>query len=128
MLKKTEAPAVLVEYGFMDSSTDVPVILTDGYAKAMAYATMDAIAYRAGLTLAAPSGKAQVQVLRRGDKGETVRAMQALLTLRGFACDTDGSFGPATQKQLEAFQSARRLTVNSICADETWGALLGVEA
>ena len=48
-LKQTKAPAVLVEYGFMDSKTDVPVILNDEYAKAVGYATMDAIAAVAGL-------------------------------------------------------------------------------
>jgi N-acetylmuramoyl-L-alanine amidase len=48
-LKQTKAPAVLVEYGFMDSKTDVPVILTEEYAKAVGYATMEAIAKVAGL-------------------------------------------------------------------------------
>lgn len=48
-LKQTKAPAVLVEYGFMDSEVDAPVILTEDYAKAVAYATMEAIAQVAGL-------------------------------------------------------------------------------
>lgn len=48
-LKQTRAPAVLMEYGFMDSRADAPVILTEAYAKAVAYATMEAIAQVAGL-------------------------------------------------------------------------------
>ncbi len=48
-LKQTKAPAVLVEYGFMDSRVDAPVILTDAYAKKVANATMEAIAKVAGL-------------------------------------------------------------------------------
>ena len=44
-----DAPAVLMEYGFMDSKTDVPVILTDAYSKKVAYATMEGIAKVAGL-------------------------------------------------------------------------------
>ena len=48
-LKLTKAPAVLVEYGFMDSKNDAPVILSDSYAKAVGYATMEAIAKVAGL-------------------------------------------------------------------------------
>lgn len=48
-LRFAYAPAILVEYGFMDSKTDVPVILTDEYSKAVAYATMDGIAKVAGL-------------------------------------------------------------------------------
>jgi N-acetylmuramoyl-L-alanine amidase len=49
VLRETHAPAVLMEYGFMDSRVDVPIILTDEYAKSMAYATMDGIANVAGL-------------------------------------------------------------------------------
>ena len=33
VLRKTSMPAVLIECGFMDSKTDVPVILTDAYAE-----------------------------------------------------------------------------------------------
>jgi peptidoglycan hydrolase-like protein with peptidoglycan-binding domain len=49
VLRQTDAPAVLVEYGFMDSAVDGPVIITDAYAKAMGYATMEGIAKIAGL-------------------------------------------------------------------------------
>lgn len=48
-LKQTKAPAVLVEYGFMDSKVDAPIILTEEYAKAVGYATMEAIANVSGL-------------------------------------------------------------------------------
>ena len=121
VLKNTDAPAVLMEYGFMDSSTDVPVILTDSYAKAMADATMDAIVQKAGLAKKTTAFRLELPELRRGDKNEAVRAMQALLTLRGFPCDTDGSFGPATQTQLRTFRGG------DICDDAAWAALLGVE-
>lgn len=48
-LSLTNMPAVLMEYGFMDSTTDAPVILTDAYSKLVAYATMEGIAKAAGL-------------------------------------------------------------------------------
>ena len=48
-LRLAYAPAILVEYGFMDSTVDVPIILTDDYAKKVAYATMEGIAKVAGL-------------------------------------------------------------------------------
>lgn len=48
-LSMTEMVAILVEYGFMDSRADAPVILTDSYAKKMAYATMEGVAKYAGL-------------------------------------------------------------------------------
>jgi N-acetylmuramoyl-L-alanine amidase len=49
VLKQTKAPAVLVEYGFMDSMVDAPVMLREEYARAVGYATMEAIAQVAGL-------------------------------------------------------------------------------
>lgn len=49
VLKQTKAPAVLVEYGFMDSKTDAPVLLSDAYARAVGCATMAAVAKVAGL-------------------------------------------------------------------------------
>ena len=38
------------------------------------------------------------RALVRGDTGEEVKKLQALLTACGWALDVDGSFGPATQK------------------------------
>ena len=48
-LALTAMPAVLMEYGFMDSKTDAPVILAEEYARKVAYATMEGIAQVAGL-------------------------------------------------------------------------------
>lgn len=48
-LALTNMPAVLVEYGYMDSRVDAPVILTDAYAKKVGYATMEAVAELHGL-------------------------------------------------------------------------------
>jgi N-acetylmuramoyl-L-alanine amidase len=48
-LKLAKAPAVLIEYGFMDSRVDYPIISTEEYAKAVGYATAEAIAQVAGL-------------------------------------------------------------------------------
>ena len=105
----------------MDSKTDVPVILSDGYAKAMAMATMEAIADRAKLAEKAATAALELPVLARGHKSEAVRAMQALLSLRGFPCDPDGSFGPATLEQVKAFCKG-----GTVCDAAAWAELLGV--
>lgn len=42
-------PAVLIEYGYMDSTVDAPVILTDDYARKVGFATMEALAKLHGL-------------------------------------------------------------------------------
>lgn len=48
-LKLAKAPAVLIEYGFMDSRADYPVISTEEYARKVGYATADAVAKIKGL-------------------------------------------------------------------------------
>lgn len=50
VLRETTMPAVLLELGFMDSKTDVPIILTNDYAKKCAKAIAETIIDRAKLT------------------------------------------------------------------------------
>lgn len=50
VLRETDMPAVLLELGFMDSSTDVPIILTEEHAQACARAIVEVIVQRGGLT------------------------------------------------------------------------------
>jgi N-acetylmuramoyl-L-alanine amidase len=49
VLRKTTMPAVLLEMGFMDSNVDVPIILTDDYARKAAAAIVDVIVDEAEL-------------------------------------------------------------------------------
>ena len=50
VLKNTKMPAVLLELGFMDSKTDVPVILTDKYAQQCARAIVEVLVAHGKLT------------------------------------------------------------------------------
>ena len=74
VLRQTNAPAVLMEYGFMDSRTDAPVIITEAYARLVAYATMEGIAKAAGLKKKTIKEEKSVNitlnVLQKGSKGE----------------------------------------------------------
>ncbi len=135
VLKNTKAPAVLTEYGFMDSKTDAPVILTEEYARLVGYATMEGIAKVAGLEKSdKPAAKkevctVEVNVLKKGAKGAQVKAMQLLLMGYGFSCGdkgADSSFGAATDKAVRAFQKAKGLTQDGSCGPKTWAKLLGV--
>lgn len=47
--RESEMPCVLVECGFMDSKTDVPIILTDKFAEQVATACVEVIVEKAGL-------------------------------------------------------------------------------
>ena len=71
----------------------------------------------------------ELPVLRRGDKSDAVRAMQALLIGWGYSCGStgvDGSFGPATENALEAFREDKDLPEGTICDLAVWESLLGV--
>lgn len=50
--------------------------------------------------------------------------LQCELNAHGFECDIDGNFGPATLKQLKAFQESRGLEVDGSCGPATRKALL----
>ncbi len=49
-VRETTMPAVLLECGFMDSSVDVPIILTDDFAEKVATACVEVIVSKGGLT------------------------------------------------------------------------------
>lgn len=48
-VRETKMPAVLLELGFMDSATDVPIILSETYAKQCAEAIVGVLVKRGGL-------------------------------------------------------------------------------
>lgn len=50
--RDTEMPAVLLELGFMDSSTDIPIIITDAHVEKSARAIVDTIVSKWGLKAA----------------------------------------------------------------------------
>ena len=49
-VRETKMPAVLLELGFMDSKTDVPIILSEDYANKCAEAIVEVLAKRGNLT------------------------------------------------------------------------------
>lgn len=68
--------------------------------------------------------------LRKGSKGEPVRALQALLILRGQKLATygaDGDFGSETNIALRAYQKLKGLTVDGICGSDDWKTLIEKE-
>lgn len=70
----------------------------------------------------------ELNVLKKGAKGEQVKALQALLIGYGHSCGSsgvDGSFGSATDKAVRAFQKARGLGVDGSVGPATWNKLLG---
>ena len=117
--------SVLMELGFMDSTVDVPIILTDDYATKIAKALAEVIVERCGAKKKA-SNEAVVTlpILGRNSSGEPVRALQCLLDMHGATLSVDGNFGPATEKAVKAFQTKKGLTADGKCGPITWKAML----
>ena len=71
----------------------------------------------------------KVSVLKRGAKGSQVKALQAILIGYGYSCGSsgvDGSYGPATEKAVKAYQKANGLEQDGITGPKTWAKLMGV--
>lgn len=65
-------------------------------------------------------------MLRRGDKGAAVTAMQKRLISAGYnvgSYGADGDFGPATEQAVKQFQAANDLIVDGIVGPDTRAAL-----
>lgn len=79
---------------------------------------------------AAPDRKTyaiNLPLLSKGDYGDDVKALQILLTGRGYSTKGfDGSFGNNTYSALVNFQEANKLATDGKCGPATWSALLGV--
>ena len=67
-----------------------------------------------------------LRTLSEGCKGEDVRALQILLSGRGFKADADGIFGPKTKNAVEKYQNKIGLAENGVVDVLDWSKLLGV--
>lgn len=68
-------------------------------------------------------------VLKKGCKGDSVKALQTLLIGYKYSCGghgADGDFGSATDAAVRRFQKANGLSVDGCVGPATWGKLLGV--
>lgn len=71
----------------------------------------------------------QLPTLRSGDEGETVRAMQSLLLLRGCKLPrygADGDYGSETVAAVKEYQHRNGLAETGECGLDEWKTLLGV--
>ncbi|MER7046350.1 peptidoglycan-binding domain-containing protein [Streptomyces jumonjinensis] len=110
-----------------------PSRLAAALAAVMALAATTAIAAPAQATAPAPAAvdaaasRAAADtwpVLRAGQKGVTVTALQHLLVFRGQVLTVDGDFGPTTTAKVKAFQQAQGLSADGVVGVDTWSALI----
>lgn len=71
----------------------------------------------------------EMRYLKKGCKGEDVRALQILLMGRGYSVGDDGAdgiFGKDTLSAVKKYQRARGIGVDGVAGPTTMGSLLGV--
>ena len=67
-------------------------------------------------------------ILRKGDRGDAVSALQGMLSAQGYSCGAiDGIFGTRTQAAVKAFQQDSGLTPDGVVGAHTWAALYQAE-
>ena len=69
----------------------------------------------------------ELNVLKKGSKGEQVKALQRMLYAMGYALGytpIDGEFGSKTDDAVRAYQKKRHLTDDGIVGEKTWTKLL----
>lgn len=118
-LSLSKMPAVLVEYGYMDSSVDAPIILTDAYAKKVGYATMDAIAKLEGLKKKASDADA-AKIGYVFDQTEFIKEVQ-----RCCGAKVDGIAGPETLRKTVTVSESKNRSHPVVRVIQRWLTELG---
>jgi peptidoglycan hydrolase-like protein with peptidoglycan-binding domain len=118
-LSLSKMPAVLVEYGYMDSAVDAPIILTDAYAKKVGYATMDAIAKLEGLKKKASDADA-AKIGYVFDQTEFIKEVQ-----RCCGAKVDGIAGPETLRKTVTVSESKNRSHPVVRVIQRWLTELG---
>ena len=141
-------PGIIIEHSFHTNTKAAKWLLDDSNLDKMAKAEADVIATHYGIKKEAAEKAdtssdakkeqkgmvdVKVSVLKKGAKGEQVKALQALLIGYGYKMENngktygaDGSFGTATEKAVKKFQKDKGISVDGSVGSATWGKLLGV--
>lgn len=119
ILRESNMPAVLIEHGFMDSPSDMKVIMQDNFAKQSAKGILEFLKIQYGIKGGEelPSDLRYGGVLKRGAKGDEVKKLQEDLITLGYSelmepYGVDGSFGKATETAVRTFQKDNGLVVD----------------
>ena len=100
-VRETKMPAVLIECGFMDSTTDVPIILSEDFADKIAKAFAGVIIEKSGATLKKASVHYRVQVGAFAKK-ENAEDMVKKLKANGYDAIVVEAQGAVEQPKAEA--------------------------
>ncbi len=147
VVKNTNAPAILVECGFIDNQSDMNLYNANDIAKAICSGIIGKTvtsnntetSYKStsydfktlqsylGVTqdnIPGPITLSKCPLIQYGSKGVIVGWVQKRLNYSGYSCGTaDNDFGAKTKEAVIEFQKAKSLSVDGIIGKNTWKAL-----
>ena len=150
VVKNTNAPAILIECGFIDNQSDMNLYNSDNIASAICSGIIgntvasnnvaakvtntDNWTYRLQGVIRAgqdnipgPITLSKCPLLKIGGRGEVVKLLQEKLNSLGYDCgEVDGLFGNKTYNAIILFQSSKGLVRDGIVGINTWRKLLGL--
>ena len=130
-IRSTNAPAVIVECAFMDSK-DIQILDTEAeqiaMGKAIARGCLKTLGIECKKESEGTTVNIELNVLKKGSKGEQVKALQRLLHSMGYSLGTknpiDGSFGSMTENAVRKYQKNKGLEIDGCVGQTTWDKLL----
>lgn len=113
MLRESKMPAILVEGGFMDSTTDIGAIRNDLRLKMQGEGIGQGLAAYFNLKLKVNSSTLPAStVYQYRDKGSVIGSLQKKLNRLGYQLVVDNIFGPAVLAAVKDFQKKNGLAVD----------------
>ena len=126
-------PGLILEHSFHTNTKMTKWLLDDKNLDKLAQAEAAVIAKHFGLEKKKETVNIEITVLKKGAKGDDVKALQALLIGYGYKMENngktygiDGSFGTATLNTVKKYQADNGLTPDGSVGRKTWTKLLGV--
>jgi N-acetylmuramoyl-L-alanine amidase len=137
-------PGLILEHSFHTNTRATKWLLEEANLRKLAKAEAKVIADYFDLTYHQSTAESEneskgvctvnLKVLKKGSKGDAVKALQALLIGYGYELKNngktygvDGSFGGATENAVLAYQKKNGLQTDGSVGPKTWAKLLGVQ-
>lgn len=130
--RETKMPAVLMECGFMDSTTDCPIILTEDFADKIAKAFADTIIEQSGATKKVEKAPTHYQVMVAFPTKSKADGFVDKLTAEGYnpvMVEVDGEYeepkveAPKAEEPVETIKKGSNVKVKSGAKTYTGGGL-----
>lgn len=132
VIRTTAMPAILNEFGFIDSIEDSRKLsIVDIRQKCAEAVVYGILGQRVPNDILKPTSKPTPKFTRLLRytipmiRGEDIRLVQSILNKLGYGAGVeDGILGTDTERAIRAFQEAKGLVVDGIVGENTWGTLM----